>query len=516
MRTIISPLSIVTAALAGASCVETQTVVRDDHCAQQTGDAWCAERYPDGARPFCSRGACQLDERRDPATRDGCIAEQPVDDSCYSPCGDGSTVLEDASCLGPETTGQASADGTSDESDTAGDTDTMPLPVCGNGVLEADEACDDGDLNGDVGHCADGCQGVMTGCGDGEIQDGELCDDGDAINGNGCNIDCRPSGMVVWDRSYSAGGNANGVDVGADGSIYVAAATDTIAAAWAARIHDDDGALEWVKTVVTPPGSLQSNGFFAVRVIDEHAIAFGGRDEDLAHLLILDEAGEVISSLTDPDYDRLTDLVTIPGGYIAKDSNVVIRYDSTLTSEWSTTVGPGLAYRPGDDNALIVTGFGFQSFTLGGTFLEPVMFPQTVGTTPVPGLVQRTSSGEVVVAGQVVDAAGHAEVLVVKSTLDGDVLWMYGPEQLEGQSREGHCLAVDDRGDIVVGGRTEVLGSPLPSIVKLSAEGELLWVRAVEFDVTSGRVWGCTVNANDEIIAVGDAAGSIWVAKLTP
>ncbi len=61
--------------------------------------------------------------------------------------------------------------------------------VCGNGVVEAGETCDDGnDAAGDG--CSAQCQ-FESECGNGAIDLGETCDDGNRNNGDGCDSDCR-------------------------------------------------------------------------------------------------------------------------------------------------------------------------------------------------------------------------------------------------------------------------------------------------------------------------------------
>jgi len=67
-----------------------------------------------------------------------------------------------------------------------------PVQICGNGIKEKDEQCDDGNnKNGD------GCSATCTieestpYCGDGEInQSSEKCDDGNNTNGDGCSATC--------------------------------------------------------------------------------------------------------------------------------------------------------------------------------------------------------------------------------------------------------------------------------------------------------------------------------------
>ena len=59
--------------------------------------------------------------------------------------------------------------------------------VCGNGLVELGEACDDGNtLSGDG--CRSDC--TIEGCGDGILDSGEQCDDGNTQAGDGCRADC--------------------------------------------------------------------------------------------------------------------------------------------------------------------------------------------------------------------------------------------------------------------------------------------------------------------------------------
>ena len=67
------------------------------------------------------------------------------------------------------------------------DPDCAPQAVCGNGILEEGEECDDGNtVNGD------GCQAdcMLPACGDNIVDAGEQCDDGNTVNGDGCQADC--------------------------------------------------------------------------------------------------------------------------------------------------------------------------------------------------------------------------------------------------------------------------------------------------------------------------------------
>lgn len=60
--------------------------------------------------------------------------------------------------------------------------------VCGNGVVERGEACDDANrLDGDG--CSADCASDET-CGNLIIDLGEVCDDGGRVDGDGCSADC--------------------------------------------------------------------------------------------------------------------------------------------------------------------------------------------------------------------------------------------------------------------------------------------------------------------------------------
>jgi cysteine-rich repeat protein len=145
----------------------------------------------------------------------------------YTACGDGVVEAPCEKCdLGPG------------NSDTTPDTcrTTCALPACGDGVVDHDEECDDGNLRGcdgcdadcnlEPGYvCGDGVLSTDCGeecddgpgnddtvpnacrtdckrphCGDGVLDDGEACDDGNLTSCDGCSDRCVPEpGLVCGD-----------------------------------------------------------------------------------------------------------------------------------------------------------------------------------------------------------------------------------------------------------------------------------------------------------------------------
>ncbi len=88
-----------------------------------------------------------------------------------------------------------------------------PFIVCGNGVVEAGEACDQGDLNSDSlpNACRTNC--LWPACGDGVVDAGEACDDGNAQSGDGCSSTCAVEEQTTGEtEGTSSGSGSGGVD----------------------------------------------------------------------------------------------------------------------------------------------------------------------------------------------------------------------------------------------------------------------------------------------------------------
>ena len=66
-------------------------------------------------------------------------------------------------------------------------------PVCGNGILEEGEECDDGNMtagDGCTASCTVELPAAAAVCGNGVVETGEMCDDGNLIDGDGCGSSC--------------------------------------------------------------------------------------------------------------------------------------------------------------------------------------------------------------------------------------------------------------------------------------------------------------------------------------
>jgi cysteine-rich repeat protein len=117
-------------------------------------------------------------------------------------CGDAPQQCETDAC---ETTSDTE---TGTDTDTGGPDD----PVCGDGVIDTGETCDDAnDSNTDA--CLNTCQ--AAGCGDAYVQDGvEDCDDGNTAAGDGCSDTCAHEvlcgdGVMEGDEQCDDGNGAD-------------------------------------------------------------------------------------------------------------------------------------------------------------------------------------------------------------------------------------------------------------------------------------------------------------------
>lgn len=68
-------------------------------------------------------------------------------------------------------------------------------PVCGDGILDVGEDCDDGAVASAT--CDSDCSLVECGDGTANLGAGELCDDGNRVGGDGCSADCSRGYVVV-------------------------------------------------------------------------------------------------------------------------------------------------------------------------------------------------------------------------------------------------------------------------------------------------------------------------------
>lgn len=122
------------------------------------------------------------------------------------------------------------------------------LSLCGDGLVQSGEECDEGLGNSDTlrDACRTSCRRAY--CGDKVVDSNEECDDGNGADGDGCNLGC-----VTWDWTRTQDGDWHGWDSGSavatdqQGNVFVTGSvsvapedTDIILSK-----YDPDGVLTW-------------------------------------------------------------------------------------------------------------------------------------------------------------------------------------------------------------------------------------------------------------------------------
>jgi cysteine-rich repeat protein len=142
------------------------------------------------------------------AVTDACATTGPNEGESEGSSGAG----EGTSAEGSESGATAgSSDVDTSASDSTGPSDTGP-PSCGDGIVDGDEECDDGDLV-DIDECSNECRRPV--CGDGLVQFGEDCDLGMGNHDHGtCKSDCRAAicgdGVILFGVESCDGADLDG------------------------------------------------------------------------------------------------------------------------------------------------------------------------------------------------------------------------------------------------------------------------------------------------------------------
>ncbi|MBL4634321.1 MAG: cytochrome-c peroxidase, partial [Kofleriaceae bacterium] len=167
-------------------------------------------------------------------------------------CAGESNVEGDA---GPGTTNDA---GTTNDGTT---NDAEPGTVCGDGVVEGIEVCDDGDDNSDgwseTGHCNANCSGQAPYCGDGTNDGEESCDEG-GDNSDSWSADAHCNASCSGEAPYCGDGtmdNEESCDEGGDNSDTWSAAGHCNASCNGVAPFCGDGALDSVDEMCDEGGN---------------------------------------------------------------------------------------------------------------------------------------------------------------------------------------------------------------------------------------------------------------------
>jgi uncharacterized delta-60 repeat protein len=360
--------------------------------------------------------------------------------------------------VAPEDTGPPATTSQGDGSDTMSAT-TFPQPVCGDGILE----------------------GI------------EECDDGNDVEGDGCDPDCTQNlDTVVWQTTHA--GDAmiaeSGYGIAVDGAGNIVVGGFEIDAlddsnGWLAK-YDPAGQQLWM-TTFDPSMGLEDR-IYAVAVDPADDILVAGESDVMPSssdlwVAKLDPQGAEIWSRTFDGPGAADD----GARGVASDStgNVAVtgfvRIDTADIDIWVAQLDP-------DGNLL---------------WSEVVPGPETFDDRG-QGVAVDLADDAVVVAGYVSHGGFDRDVWLRKYDVDGDVLWTQTWDNGNNGEDAGYGVAVRPDGTIAVAGMTPIIATNQDVFLGLwDGSGALQWYKQ----------FGGQAYLNDEGLSVAsDADGNLVVA----
>jgi cysteine-rich repeat protein len=304
--------------------------------------------------------------------------------------------------------------------------DTCLDATCGDSyVWNGQEECDDGNDDNDDA-CLQACEAAS--CGDGYVWQGvEDCDDGNLLACDSCNAECIAPAGLAWEQTYDQDGFQFGrrLAVDSDGEVFVASDTSVFKL-------DAQGQLAWhiwLEVNYRP-------AWVAIGPNDE--VYFVGTEPSVQVLWMA-------------EYDQ-------SGGEVWS-----VTYDYTASQDRAT----GAALSPEGD--LVVTGWSVGETLVGKYDASDGSEIWTTTYDADPGrdegrAVAVAADGEIIVGAI---KSNSYNVVVVKYTADGDLLW-----ELEPGGRNLDDIDVDDDGNIYIVKASADFDAVLE---RISPDGEVVW-----------------------------------------
>lgn len=487
-------IGIASGVLAGA-CVDLQPYAcsEDAQCRSATAQGWCEDTN------FCSYPDRDCDSGR----RYGDLAAELSGRCTEPPDATGSSGPEPTATSEADTGPDASTGTTGDES-TSEDT-APPQPVCGNGIVEGDEECD------------------------------EL----DAVDGDGCNTDCVRSGSVRWSVVVASdrGGNDRlfGLTQLVSGDVvavgfFQADSRDALIMRFTVDgeevqrvIHDVEGGLDEAEAVVQGgTGRLYVCGRATVGGVtrpwvarwdapltdppayDEALPGVSGQCHDIAYVT----SGEIVAA---GGTGGTAFTFTYGDGNVA--GGVAATASETGQNRFKAVVRApnGLPYVAGQVGDAAVV---HQPPSWGD--LGPALV-QTAETVELQSMV--VTDDTIYVGGLLREVESMDDLWVTAHELDGTERWRFAPALPAIDEVED--IAVDGAGNVFLTGHV-VAEFPDRYVAKLDPAGELVWERS-DYEGSEGDDRGRSIEVlpSGDLVVVAEVTGpggdlDGWIARLAP
>ena len=444
-------------------------------------------------------------------------------------CGGGSSDDDGGTTTG--TTGSATTDATDAGSGSSTTTTTGPSgPVCGDGVREVPEECDDGDEE----------------------------------NGDGCDADCAAyEDSLLWSREH--GGSADlpeegtGIAVDSTGSAIVVGyvLNSQTNADIFVRKYAGDGSVTWTQTFDGPfldddrGCGVAVDGSDNVLVVGDQVPEAGNADIWIAKL---DASGssqwtvtvDGAENATDNAYDVAADNSgnVYVAGHIrdaVNDNDIWVgSYDSDGVERWTDTYTSDEGFDDrafgvsvGADNSVAVAGYITKSGGANDVWVRKYMGDGTTAWTTIwdnaNGGNERAfdvvvdSDGEAIVAGFSHRTATHSDIWLARFSGDAqpNLMQFYGGPAIEDDRGQG--VALDPDGNIIIVGYKGIDQANNDMwIRKYDSNGSVIWTQSVFGDAGNrDEARDVAVDAGGNVFVTGGIRhvgvnSDIWVGKFGP
>jgi cysteine-rich repeat protein len=440
----------------------------------------------------------------------------------------------------------------------------LALVQCeGDGGGGSGESGSDGGASGTAADASSSESGPADPCGNGMVEGDEACDDGNDVNGDGCNVDCRASQEVLWADAIDGGVGddcAEGVETDADGNI-VAVGFVTVEGGfsdiWVHKRNGDGGEL-WTQTSNGPAsGDDRARGL----AIDESGaiVVTGyvqGPPEEGTNLWIRMYYGDgslVWTQVVDGTGfdDGGFDVLALPGGgfvvvgEIGKEGNDtdawIRRIDGGGEEVWTVThAGDAGTFDSARGVARLASGAivvaGWQTTMAAGreawvraldeSGAELWTSTHNAGSSSgnQANAVDVAPDGTVVVTGSQREGQASTDIWTQAYAGDGSESWGDVFMSLDDQPDTGRGVATGSDGTAAVVGSFLEDGATQMRLQKYAAGGGVQWSQAFS-GVTKPQAegYGVATDPADSIVIAGcqfdpavDDSLDVVLAKLTP
>jgi uncharacterized delta-60 repeat protein len=451
----------------------------------------------------------------------------------------------------------------------------LPAPDDSGSSGEVPMSSTTGSSDGEPGEEGSSSTGPAPFCGDAETQEDEECDDGNATRGDGCNPDCRHSGvlvssftseragsdvawdMILWEGDIVIVGQAEveGESIDLLAARYDAAGAEVWSQTWSGSAHVADRMYAVARS---PGGALLAAGYVvpsATTVTPRPQFWIGELDPETGLSVWDDRDGE-----PPPANDQVWDLlapedgtVVVTGriGTAAAADFVVTSYataGNALALEWSEafsgaadTSDWGYALTL-DAEGRIVAGGATHATTVDiDRWLEVFMPDGTVPAAPCrddgAGSDGRVPEGDDQIRGLALHPDGRiaATGFATKSRADGRDAWVglydLASCQLDWQRTvpgaahdddQGRAVAVDDDGTIVTVGFLRDANTDDLWVAKWNDSGDKLWQAELVNGPGDGTdiATSVAIDEDGEIVVAGyvgkPGGADAWIGRYTP